>query len=92
MAKRFVVLLLLGFFYVFYFSGDGFTQETKRPFYEHPGNYRDEINLLKAEFVNRFGYELIDLEHEWKPWEIKKLSIAFSNLPETFLKIKGAFA
>ncbi|MEC8957968.1 MAG: hypothetical protein VX495_06230 [Nitrospinota bacterium] len=89
MAKRFVVLLLLGFFYVFYFSGDGFTQETKRPFYEHPGNYRDEINLLKAEFVNRFGYELIDLEHEWKPWEIKKLSIAFSNLPETFLKIKG---
>ena len=89
MIKRIFVLFIVGFISMFYFSGNGLTQESKRPFYEYPGNYREEINQLKAEFVNRFGYELIDLEHEWRPWEIKKLVIAFSKLPETFLKIKG---
>ena len=89
MIKRFFVLFMVGFILMFYFSGNGLTQEPKRPFYEYPGNYREEINQLKAEFVNRFGYELLDLEHEWRPWEIKKLVIAFSKLPETFLKIKG---
>jgi len=71
------------------FSRVGLSQEPKRPYYEHPGNYRDEINRLKVEFVNKFGYELIDLEHEWRPWEIEKISIAFSKLPKKFLKIKG---
>ena len=89
MIKRIFVLFIVGFISMFYFSGNGLTQEPKRPFYEYPGNYREEINQLKAEFVNRFGYELLDLEHEWRPWEIKKLVIAFSKLPETFLKIKG---
>ena len=89
MSKRFFVLFIVSFISMFYFSGNGLTQEPKRPFYEYPGNYREEINQLKTEFVNRFGYELLDLEHEWRPWEIKKLIIAFSKLPETFLKIKG---
>ena len=89
MINRCLVLFIAGLLATFYFSGNGFAQEPKHPFYEHPGNYRDEINRLKDEFTNRFGYELIDLEHEWRPWQIKKLLIAFSNLPDTFLKIKG---
>ena len=89
MLKRCFVLFILNFVCIFYFSGNGLAQETKRPFYEHPGNYRDEIDNLKKEFIDRFGYELIDLEHEWRPWEIKKLLTAFSKLPEKFLKIKG---
>ena len=89
MIKKWMVVIITGFIFVFCFFGDGLAQEPKRPFYEHPGNYRDEINQLKAEFTTRFGYELIDLEHEWRPWEIKKLSTAFSKLPDTFLKIKG---
>lgn len=89
MIKRGFAVFVGGVVCFFSFCWAGSAQETKRPFYEHPGNYRDEINKLKAEFAHRFGYELIDLEHEWRPWEIKKLSIAFSKLPETFLKIKG---
>ena len=89
MLTRYFFLFVAGFVFVFYFSSNGLTQETKRPFYEHPGNYRDEINQLKTEFTKRFGYDLIDLEREWRPWEIKKLLIAFANLPEAFLKIEG---
>ena len=89
MIKRFFFIFILNFLSIFYFFGNGLAQEAKRPFYEYKGNYRNEIDELKKEFIDKFGYELIDLEHEWRPWEIKKLSIAFSNLPETFLKIKG---
>ena len=89
MIKRCFSLFILGFISILCFSRVGLSQEPKRPYYEHPGNYRDEINRLKVEFVNKFGYELIDLEHEWRPWEIEKISIAFSKLPKKFLKIKG---
>ena len=61
MLTRYFFLFVAGFVFVFYFSSNGLTQETKRPFYEHPGNYRDEINQLKTEFTKRFGYDLIDL-------------------------------
>ncbi len=89
MPKRFVIAVLMGIFAVFLFTGLSWGEEPKRPFYEHPGNYRDEITQLKADFNSRFGYELIDLEHEWRPWEINKLINAFSKLPDTFLRING---
>ena len=64
-------------------------EEAKRPFYEHPGDYRQQIDQGKADFKTRFGYELLDLEMGWKPEEIKELTLAFSRLPETFLHIPG---
>ncbi|MZH15003.1 MAG: hypothetical protein F3742_09570 [Nitrospinae bacterium] len=89
MSKRTGVAILCGFFAICFFTGSAWGQESKRPYYEYPGNYRDEINQLKADFKKQFGYELIDLEHEWRPWEIKKLATAFSKLPDSFLGIKG---
>ncbi len=64
-------------------------QEVKRPYYEDPGDYRQQIDQLKDDFKLQFGYELLDLEMGWKPDEIKELTLAFSRLPETFLKIPG---
>jgi hypothetical protein len=87
MIKR--VTILTNIFALFLFTAVSWAQEPKRPFYEHPGNYRDEINKLKADFKERFGYDLIDLEYDWRAWEIKKLATAFSNLPDTFLNISG---
>ena len=87
MIKR--VTILTNIFALFLFTSISWAQEPKRPFYEHPGNYRDEINNLKADFKARFGYDLIDLEYDWRSWEIKKLATAFSNLPDTFLNISG---
>jgi hypothetical protein len=87
MIKR--VAILTSIFAFFLFTWVSWAEESKRPFYEHPGNYRDEINSLKADFKARFGYDLIDLEYEWRAWEINKLTTAFSNLPDTFLNISG---
>jgi hypothetical protein len=64
-------------------------QEVKRPYYEDPGDYRQKVDQLKDDFKLQFGYELLDLEMGWKPDEIKELTLAFSRLPETFLKIPG---
>ena len=64
-------------------------QESKRPFYEYPGDYRQQVNKLKDEFKIQFGYELIDLELSWRQDEIKELTLAFAKLPETFLHIPG---
>jgi hypothetical protein len=64
-------------------------QEAKRPFYEYPGNYLQQVNQLKDDFKTQFGYELLDLELLWKPDEIKELTLAFAKLPETFLHIQG---
>ena len=89
MFKRTGVAILCSYLAIYLFTSLTWSQEPKRPYYEHPGNYRDEINQLKVEFKNRFGYDLIDLEHEWRPWEINKLIIAFSKLPDSFLRIKG---
>ncbi len=87
MIKR--IVILTNIFAVFLFTSVPWAEEPKRPYYEHPGNYRDEINSLKADFKTRFGYDLIDLEYEWRPWEINKLATAFSKLPDTFLNIPG---
>ena len=89
MYKRFVIAILMVGFTLSLVTRLSWAEESKRPVYEYPGNYREEINQLKADFKTRFGYELIDLEHEWRPWQIKKLIIAFSELPDTFLKING---
>ena len=89
MFKRTGVSILFSFFAIYLFNSLSWGQEAKHPYYEHPGNYRDEINQLKLDFKKRFGYDLIDLEHEWRPWEINKLVTAFSKLPDSFLKIKG---
>ncbi len=64
-------------------------QEADRPFYEYPGDYRQQVNQLKADFKSRFGYELLDMELSWKPEEIKELTHAFSLLPDTFLRLPG---
>ena len=64
-------------------------EENKRPFYEYPGDYRQQVNQLKDDFKTRFGYELLDLELLWKPEEIKELTLAFAKLPTTFLHIPG---
>jgi len=61
----------------------------KRPFYEFPGNYGDQVNHLKAKFKESFGYELMDLEAGWAPEEIEKTHRAFSQLPESFYRLPG---
>jgi hypothetical protein len=71
------------------FADVSWGQEAKRPFYEYPGDYGQQVNQLKDDFKTRFGYELLDLELLWKPDEIKELTLAFAKLPETFLHIPG---
>jgi hypothetical protein len=83
------VITLTSIFALFLLTSISWAEEPKRPVYEHPGNYRDDINSLKADFNARFGYDLIDLEYDWRVWEINKLATAFSKLPNTFLNISG---
>jgi hypothetical protein len=64
-------------------------QKGKRPLYAYPGNYREEVNRLKAKFKSAFGYELMDLDEGWRPEEIERFHSAFSRLPENFYHIKG---
>jgi len=59
----------------------------KRPFYEYPGNYRDNVNGLKEKFKESFGYELLDLDEEWRPEEIERMQRAFAELPPSFYKL-----
>ena len=70
-------------------AGVSMGEEAKRPFYEYPGDYGQQVNQLKDNFKTQFGYELLDLELLWKPDEIKELTLAFDKLPETFLHIPG---
>ena len=56
-----------------------------RPYFEYQGNYRDQINELKAKFKNQFGYDLVDLDKSWTPQEIAIMQSTFSQLPESFL-------
>lgn len=60
-----------------------------RPFFEFKGDYRGEINELKARFRQAFGYELMDLDRGWTADEIGKLHEAFALLPEHFYRIPG---
>ncbi len=62
-------------------------EKISRPFYEHPGDYRKNIDQLKADFKVSFGYELLDMELGWKPDEIKELTLAFTRLPDSFFHI-----
>lgn len=62
-------------------------EQHKRPLYVYPGNYRDEVNRLKEKFKQAFGYELMDLDEEWRPEEIERLHAAFAHLPENFHRI-----
>jgi hypothetical protein len=80
---------IIGWVLIFSFLGSGtlWAEEAKRPFYEHPGDYRQQIDQGKDDFKARFGYELLDMEMGWKPEEIKELTLAFSFLPKTFLHI-----
>ncbi len=87
---RWPLVLLVSFFC----SATLWAQESKRPFYEYPGDYRQQVIQLKDDFKARFGYPLLDMEMGWKPDEIKELTLAFSRLPETFLnipKVKGFY-
>lgn len=70
-------------------AGVSWGEEAKRPLYEYPGDYGQQVNQLKEDFKTQFGYELLDLELLWKPDEIKELTLAFAKLPETFLHIPG---
>jgi hypothetical protein len=70
-------------------AGVSWGEEAKRPFYEYPGDYRQQVKQLKDDFKTQFGYELLDLELLWKPDGIKELTLAFVKLPETFLHIPG---
>lgn len=83
--------LLVGgiLFFILLCACTSWAQEAKRPFYEYPGDFRQEVNQLKDDFKARFGYELLDLELGWKPDEIKEITLAFAKLPETFLHIPG---
>ena len=42
-------------------TGTLLSEESKRPFYEHPGDYRQLIEQGKEDFKSRFGYELLDM-------------------------------
>ena len=78
-------VLILNFLFAFVSWGE----EAKRPFYEYPGDYGQQVKQLKDDFKTQFGYELLDLELLWKPDEIKELTLAFAKLPETFVHITG---
>ena len=60
-----------------------------RPYFEYKGNYRDQINELKAKFKNQFGYDLVDLDKGWTPHEIAIMQSTFSQLPESFYHLPG---
>jgi hypothetical protein len=65
-------------------------EESKsRPYFEYKGNYRDQINELKAKFKNQFGYDLVDLDKGWTPREIAVMQSTFSQLPESFYNLPG---
>jgi hypothetical protein len=66
----------------------GFAQPARK-FYEAPPGYREEIDKLKLAFKEKYGYELLDLDQDWKKDEIEKLDRAFALLPETFLRMRG---
>jgi hypothetical protein len=85
LSSRIVVGLVLVF--NFFVVETLWAEQAKRPFYEHPGDYRQQIDQGKADFKTRFGYELLDMELGWKPDEIKELTLAFSRLPDSFLNI-----
>lgn len=88
MDSKFVAL----FFMVLLIGGPGFptlSLAEDRPFYEYPGNYRDQVNTLKEKFQTAFGYELVDMDELWKPREIEMMHEAFFQLPESFYGLKG---
>lgn len=62
---------------------------SKRPFYEYPGDYGEEVQKLMDKFKNAFGYELMEFGEAWRTDQIEKLHEAFSNLPPTFHKMQG---
>ncbi len=64
-------------------------EKKNKPFYEYPGNYREQINKLKDNFKNQFGYDLIDLEKGWTSQEIAIMHAAFSQLPDSFYRLPG---
>ena len=71
-------------------AGEVPVQEKKtRPYYEYPGNYREQVNELKENFKKQFGYELIGLEKTWTPQEIAIMHAAFSRLPTSFYRLQG---
>jgi len=66
---------------------EGPGKKKDRPLYIYEGNYRDEINSLKDQFKQAYGYELMDLDTGWRPEEIRKLHQTFAQLPENFYRI-----
>ena len=68
--------MVIGWLLIFNLLGPEtlWSEEAKRPFYEHPGDYRQQIDQRKDDFKARFGYELLDLEMGWKPDEIEELT------------------
>ena len=60
-----------------------------RPYFEYQGNYRDQINELKANFKNQFGYDLVDLDKNWTPQEIAIMQSTFSQLSKSFYHLPG---
>ena len=60
-----------------------------RPFYEYKGDYRKEINDLKKRFSNNYGYELLDLDVNWRPREIEIMLKAFAQLGPRFYRLEG---
>lgn len=81
-ALSITMLIVLGYWNTPY-------AETKRPYYEAPADYREQINRLKAKFKDDYGYELLDLEEGWKSEDILKLDKIFAELPTTFYRLPG---
>ncbi len=61
----------------------------KRKFYEYKGNYREEIEKLRKDFKNAFGYDLVDTTQGWRPDEIKSMHRVFAKLPANFYRLPG---
>lgn len=61
----------------------------KRPYYEYPGNYADEVAALVKKFKEAFGYDLVDFGRAWRIDEIKELHEAFAELPPAFHHLPG---
>ncbi|MFQ5449173.1 MAG: hypothetical protein ACE5E9_01010 [Nitrospinaceae bacterium] len=81
----FMLLALYGFQLP---SANESSDKPKRPFYEYPGNYGDEVLQLEKKFKSEFGYDLVEFGEAWRPDQIKRLHAAFAELPPAFFHLK----
>jgi hypothetical protein len=92
--KAIVLLCLIPALYGFQFypidtsNGSG-PDSPPRKYYEYPGDYGKEVQLLMDKFKSAYGYELIEFGEAWRTDQIEKLHAVFTELPPRFYNMTG---